>query len=58
MGEKDSFRSGTIWLLRRRAYTQKEVGDSLNVSRLTVNNSLQRGEENLAMCQEIWVKMT
>ena len=39
-------------------YTQKELGDSLNVSRVTVNNSLQRGEENRAMSQEIWDKMS
>ncbi len=38
--------------------TQKEVGDSLNVSRIAVKNSLQRGEENIDLCQQIWDKMT
>ena len=39
-------------------FTQKEVGDSLNVSRIAVKNSLERGEKNPDMCQQIWDKMT
>ena len=42
---------------KKAGYTQKEVGDSLNVSRIVVRNSLQRGEKNLDICQQIWEKM-
>jgi len=45
--------------VKKAGYTQKEVGDSLNVSRIAVKNSLQRGGKgNLDMCQKIWKKMT
>ncbi len=44
--------------VKKAGYTQKEVGDSLSVSRIAVKNSLQRGEKNLDMCQQIWDKMT
>jgi len=44
--------------VKKAGYTQKEVGDSLNVSRIAVKNSLQRGEKDLDMCQQIWDKMT
>ena len=44
--------------VKKAGYTQKEVGDSLNVSRIAVKNSLQRAEKNLDMCQQIWDIMT
>ena len=43
--------------VKKAGYTQEEVGDSLNVSRIAVRNGLQRGEKSLDMCQEIWEKM-
>ena len=44
--------------VNKAGYTQKEVGDSLNVSRIAVKNSLQRSEKNLDICQQIWDKIT
>jgi hypothetical protein len=44
--------------VKKAGYTQKEVGDSLNVSRIAVKNSIQRGGKNLDMCEQIWDEIT
>lgn len=43
--------------IKEAGYTQKEVGTHLNVSRIAVRNSFQRGEKKLDMCQQIWDKI-
>ena len=43
--------------VREAGYTQKEVGTGLNVSRIAVRNSLQRGEKDHDICQQIWAKI-
>ena len=40
--------------VREAGYTQKEVADQLNISRIAVRRSLGRGEKVVDICQEIW----
>ena len=44
--------------VKRAGYTQKQVCDSLHVSRIAVRNSLEKGEKAFDMCQEILEKVT
>ena len=39
-------------------YSQKEVGDHLNGSRVAVRNSLLKGEKVIGMSQKIWETLT
>lgn len=39
-------------------YTQEEVSNHLNISRIGVRNSLARGEKMVDTCREIWQKVS
>ena len=38
-------------------YTQTEIKNHLNMSRIGVRNSILRAEEMIDICQEIWQKI-
>jgi putative transposase len=44
--------------VREAGYTQEEVSTHLNVSRIAVRSSLQRAEKIIAICRQIWGKIT
>ena len=42
---------------KEASYTQTQIENHLNISRIGVSNCILRGEKMIDKCQEIWQKM-
>ncbi len=43
--------------VKEAGYTQTEIENHLNISRIGVRNSILRGQKMIDKCQEIWQKI-